>query len=220
MTYKRTNKTKKKIETLFSFIDSNNFYDLADSDRWQGFRLLKKDNTAEHTHYVTLFVLFICRALGLSAEDTIKVLQYAILHDFDETYSGDVRHPFKYNPFNGPQVRAAIDAYTNHRLTSLKSGLFNDVLKEIPKLHDNPKFHKIVKLGDWMSMYYWLDRERKCGNKFVVPHLKYCVSSIVSLGLDFESLFGIDNQISKDIKQQQIQNRLWQLQQQPSAPRN
>lgn len=213
-----TKTAKERAETLFNFIDNNNFYDLADSDRWQGFRLLKKDNTAEHTHYVTLFALFICKALGLSKEDTLLVLQYAILHDFDETYSGDVRHPFKYNSFNGTQVREAIDNYTKHRISSLKPNVFSDILKQIPELHDNVRFHKIVKLGDWMSMYYWLERERLCGNKFVVKHLKYCVSNIVSLGLEFESIFGKDNRISSDIKKQVTENRLWQQTQKPKSP--
>lgn len=201
---------KKNNESLFDFIVESEFYDLADSERWQGFRFMRKDTTAEHSFFVALFGLFICKALELHPEETAKVLKLCLLHDFDEIYTGDVRHPFKYNDFNGDKVRESLHNYSRHRLEGLPDNIYTDILKEIPRLQSNDRLYKICKLCDWMSMYYHLEREMSCGNKTVEKHLKYCLRAIEKLGKDFESLFGIQNKISANINNKLKTDKLWQ----------
>ena len=53
---------------------------------------LYKENVAEHSYYVTLFAMFIARYLRESgtAVDISKAMSFAVMHDAEESFLGDV----------------------------------------------------------------------------------------------------------------------------------
>ena len=53
---------------------------------------LYKENVAEHSYYVTLFAMFIARHLACSGEvvDVGKAMSFAVMHDAEESFLGDV----------------------------------------------------------------------------------------------------------------------------------
>lgn len=68
--------------------------------------VLHSENVAEHSYYVTLYALYVTAWVnnqkvtefkGKPVVDLEKVLIRAIIHDTDESISGDFQRPFKYS---------------------------------------------------------------------------------------------------------------------------
>jgi 5'-deoxynucleotidase YfbR-like HD superfamily hydrolase len=71
--------------------------DLAHVPRWGICRTAHRQSVAEHSYYVTLYTVAICRMLELDPEQMVVAVQVALTHDMDETMSGDIPAPWKVN---------------------------------------------------------------------------------------------------------------------------
>lgn len=76
------------------------FFDrMSDVIRYSGTKVLNKENLAEHTYYVSIIADGIAEDLEkrFALEiDRYKVLKYAMYHDIEEIFTGDIVSPVKY----------------------------------------------------------------------------------------------------------------------------
>ena len=149
--------------------------------RWNGLNRIKDETVAHHSYIVAFFSRILAEEIFEDNEMKFLILSYALSHDYDEIFTGDILNPFKYNEFNGNEVRGVIDDFLKFKIEqkfntdSATDKMFRDVLNKtiIP-----PIARKIVKIADWISMYFYLKKERQLGNMGVDPQNRHCIQNI------------------------------------------
>lgn len=78
----------------------NGFFDrMSDVVRYSWTKVLKKENLAEHSYYVSIISDCIVEDIEKNFEikiDKYKVLKYALYHDIEEIFTWDIVSPVKY----------------------------------------------------------------------------------------------------------------------------
>ena len=164
---------------IFDEIFSDPDYDqLNNLVRWNGLNRNNNESVAHHSFIVAWFARIIVEELLPRGEEPFKlaVTTYAIFHDFDEMFSGDITHEVKYNSYNGAKIKELIDDFCVHMTKQKFDGstpssfmLRNYLLGQIP-----PEVKSIVKLADWLSMAFYVKKEIKLGNKDLYEQYDYC----------------------------------------------
>jgi hypothetical protein len=70
-------------------------YRLGTTYRWQVVHLSKKQTVAEHSYFTTVLFMRFAEICFLNNLSKWKGLEYALLHDADEAWSGDIPGPLK-----------------------------------------------------------------------------------------------------------------------------
>jgi len=73
----------------------NDLYRLADIKRWHIVRMDQKQSVAEHCYFVSLLAMRLASAIGAPVG---RCVQYALLHDAPEAWTGDIPSPLKDGP--------------------------------------------------------------------------------------------------------------------------
>lgn len=68
---------------------------LGTTKRWSVVHVTREQTVAEHSYMVAMLALRLAEALKLPPETKLKVLTYAMLHDADEAWTGDIASPAK-----------------------------------------------------------------------------------------------------------------------------
>ena len=76
----------------------NDLYRLADIKRWSVVRIDQKQSVAEHSFFVTLLAMRLANAIGAPVG---RIVQYALLHDAEEAWTGDIPAPVKHTLESG-----------------------------------------------------------------------------------------------------------------------
>lgn len=201
------------MESFTKLMLSSKMNNLSCTLRWNGKNVNKGENVAEHSHFVTWVTRIICEHLfigGNSTEAKLDAVTFAIFHEIDEIYSGDVLHNLKYNEFNGYDIRMAIDTYVSKMVMEDFGGdsKHSDMIMN-KVMSPNLTTKHIVKIADWMAMVYFCYREVLMGNSSMSDSSVYCskklndycdlVIEYFQSGIMFP--FAIDISILKEIKE-------------------
>lgn len=153
-----------------------------------------RESVAEHSFKVAVFTRAILEEVFGSDDNIEKSLDIEILrfklncvthalhHDFDEAiFLRDVSHNVKYNKFNGTEIRHAIDVYVRHQFEEDFRGASAD---SYHMMHASviaiPTYVKpVVKLADWLALYYHCKRELSLGNNKFNEVTMYCKQNIL-----------------------------------------
>lgn len=173
---------------IFYNIFKNPMYDqINNMVRWNGISRNKDETVGHHTHIVTFFTRILLEDLFSFLPEEIKnriiadTVTYAMFHDFDESFTGDILHGFKHNSFNGSDVKASIAAYLDQVQTQNfgSDSVFDKMITKYAFKVEIEKYQKsIVKLADWLSMLYYLSKERQLGNKNIDRQWNGCLRSV------------------------------------------
>ena len=168
------------------------------TDRYSSFLRLRNENVAEHICYVALYAHLI--ALDMKHQypevqiDHEKVLSRALVHDLDETISGDINRPFKkFYPGLNDMIKRACEAMMLpilHEMTTCP--------KVVERLHTDMRDAKdktlegyIIHLADFMSVVSYLISEKRRGSTAILE-------DFVASNKDIEKLFlGIPTHLAK-----------------------
>lgn len=133
--------------------------------RWSVVHLLKGQNVAEHQYYTAIYALQILDLL-LGNESGSKeeacfyrdVMAFALVHDLEESYVGDIPGPVKRIIVLDGKMREFTDAENKRRYPSL--------IRYIERGHDeiNDEIRSIVKVASLMDEVMILIQERRMGN--------------------------------------------------------
>lgn len=158
----------------------NKIVTLDNIKQWEERDSVIKESVSQHSFKVSAICVFLLESVTSTdyyqdkrySEFKLKSLEYAILHDFDESVlSRDISHVVKYNNYNGDKVREVLDDYVNHSLKSMGlDKLFNRFKDEKVKL--------FVKLCDWIALYTFIIRNKDMGVNTFEKEMEYCLANI------------------------------------------
>lgn len=185
---------------------SGDFDRLFDTLRWNSSHFAhQRENLASHQYMVGVLANAISIDLSLSAEYRLQVLQYALHHDWDEIFTGDIGHAVKYNSHNGPILRETIDQLVDY---TAKREFIDSATDEsevaiglvLNGQHGYEPFVPMLsKVCDWLSMFFFCVRETRLGNTMFKEKLVYCANSTLGSIDRFWEQFYIDVRMNEDI---------------------
>lgn len=134
--------------------------------RWGLMRNMTDETLSEHSYDVAVLVHALC-SIGNNIfgknHDTGKAVCYALFHDVQEVYTGDMPTPAKYYNDEMRMNYAKIEENaTKQLLSKLPENLlpvYDDLLHP-----ENSEYHAIVKAADKLSAYIKCIEELKCNN--------------------------------------------------------
>lgn len=144
---------------------------------------IKDESVAEHSYFTSYYALVLTTAFMTAEKVELslgKILSRAILHDVDESKSGDFVRHFKY--FD-PQLKKHIEATTEKLMEDSTLKLFSSTRKgeaTVPAgaLHSAWKVAKddtpegdIVAFADFLSVLSYVMNELDCGNRKLLRQL-------------------------------------------------
>jgi 5'-deoxynucleotidase YfbR-like HD superfamily hydrolase len=167
------------MENIFDRIFTDPDFDqLNNLVRWNGLGRINNESVAHHSFIVSWFSRIIVEELLKNNNDQLKleVVTYALFHDFDEMFSGDIGHTVKYNEFNGAKIKKLVDEFcVNMTKDKFKENTPTNLMLRKNLLGDVSDVAKsIVKLADWLSMSYYVQKEIRLGNKNLFVEYDYC----------------------------------------------
>lgn len=149
----------------------------------------QRESVAQHSYKVTVFTNVLLESLFQGQEETIEILRFknecinhAMFHDWDEALIfRDLSHVMKYNNYNGEAIRKVVDDLAEH--LAKQEFIDSDVVggKRVYDgiLPTNKLVHAVVKVADWMSLQYFVDRELRMGNRAFNKENNYCQKSLL-----------------------------------------
>ena len=195
------------IDKIFSDSDLDELNNMV---RWNGANRIKDETVAHHSYIVTMFARLLSEEIFKGdVEAKLMTTTYAIFHDFDEIFTGDINHRVKHNQLNGKKIQFLLDEYVSQKanekfadFSNNSDFIINKILnKDIPN-----HIRKLVKVCDWLSMIYYLVKERNLGNKSLENRYNYCISKFIEscddakVALDFESKITCNFEILEQLK--------------------
>jgi len=152
--------------------------------RWDLNQIIKEETITSHSYWVTFFANVLAEALTKETELKLLIIRYAIIHDFEEIFSGDINHIVKRNKFNGEELTRLLNLFTDYEMKnkfkhSESKKIFIDLFDNEFGKKNESMVKKIVKLCDWISFFRFLLNEYKLGNRTLVNELKYCSKNII-----------------------------------------
>lgn len=128
-----------------------------------------RESLAEHSFYVAYFVMIIGEFLKKHKEniDETKILKMSLIHDMEETISGDILSPFKH--YND-EILQAIGKVNQETIKVVFGDLPDDINNKMIGLWTEESEQKtieaqIVKVADKLSLISKCYEEAKMGNK-------------------------------------------------------
>jgi len=128
------------------------------------------ESVAEHSFYVTYFVCVLCHFLKKAGEDIDenKAIKIALVHDAEESFSGDIIGPFKH--YND-EVLEAIKKVNEETIEEVFENLPKDLSQEFVSLWkedaaQETKEAQVVKVADKLSLISKSYEEIKGGNEY------------------------------------------------------
>jgi len=116
--------------------------------RWLLYDTHNKQTVASHSFYVALLTKDICEEYGLSQEDTLEAIIYALYHDAPEAVTGDVPYSAKRKH---PEIEKALRKAED------------TIYKEL-NIERRDEIKAIVKLADVLEAYHYCKAEVALGN--------------------------------------------------------
>ena len=102
--------------------------------------------------------------------DVGKAVQKALVHDLEESQSGDIIRTFKYR---NPELKAAVDDASEAALKDIIEADFPDFAAEVLDLWRDSKDSsiegRIVAFSDLLTVISFCDEQIKLGNRYMLP---------------------------------------------------
>lgn len=171
-----------KIANIVDVVFSPDFQHFSNIQHWNGTPRNSPISLPHHSWWVSMLTNLICIELNVDDSLRLRCVNYALFHDLDEMFTGDVMHPFKYNGLNGVDIRSSIEDYvfyisnrTFDSKTSVGNHLFN-----VSSVKPDGEIKCIVKLADNLSLLNYCLTEVMSGNRFFDTHMNKCLQLIDS----------------------------------------
>ena len=128
--------------------------DMAYVPRWVILRRHRQQSLAEHSYFVAVYAKQIAELIGY--KDIKEVMWYALIHDIDETITGDIPGPIKRAAFDKKKAEEAMHDVMMHKFGA-------DVLTDLKFTYNEVR--RIVSAADSVEEVCFLMEEMSMGNK-------------------------------------------------------
>jgi len=134
--------------------------------RYSSLPVTRRESVAEHTCFVALFSFAIAKDLEAKGEkvDYGKLLKSALLHDIDESLSGDFLRCVKYGV---PGLHELLDLASTRFIDSIQTQLGIDLIHDWKDAKDSTLEGWIVSVADLLEVVSYIQEELASGNKHV-----------------------------------------------------
>lgn len=143
--------------------------DFSTVPRWTTLRTVQKQNVAEHTFYVIMYARQIVKFLRLSDLILLIVMDQALWHDSEETFSGDTPGPWKRLSEDPDKASLAARRILAARFSDLPIMLPAQWL---------PIVKSVIKIANMVDELMFLSNDFQMGNKNVTGVMANTVARI------------------------------------------
>ncbi len=138
--------------------------------RWGTSHRSHDETVAEHHYYTTLYSMFIALDMMKTHNLTLsKVMVRAMVHDIEESITGDVPRQFKHS---SPAIAFAIEHGAREFVKTVFNDLESNASDSLYEAWAHSKDHsiegRIVKLADFLSVVSYTHQELSSGNKILI----------------------------------------------------
>lgn len=131
-------------------------YRLSDLKRYNNMPRIKSESLAEHQYYCGLILIKLKDyIINLSYAQYCILLQYVLVHDIGELYTGDIPHNVKDDY---PELRTLLERIESEKINSFG---FKDIIMEVEKSED---LKMLFKLCDTIQVIQYCENEKRLGN--------------------------------------------------------
>jgi 5'-deoxynucleotidase YfbR-like HD superfamily hydrolase len=148
---------------VFDFIN-----DLSCTRRWSQAHCLKNESVLEHTAFVAVYSLYLCKKYNIEAE---AVLEKALVHDMEEVIIGDIPSVTKYKDedllchIKSAEIDAAIEISDTIFYSQMFTSWSN--AKNLSTLSG-----QIIAVADCAAVVYKIWQEVQFGSKYFLKFTK------------------------------------------------
>lgn len=131
-------------------------YRLSDLKRYNNMPRIKSESLAEHQYYCALILMKLKDyIINISYSEYCVLLQYLLVHDIGELYTGDIPHNVKEDY---PELRKLLEKIENEKISSFGfDGIINVI--EISE-----KLQMLFRLCDTIQVVQYCENEKRLGN--------------------------------------------------------
>lgn len=151
---------------------------LADVIRFSTCHKVHHESVAEHSYFTALYAMFVCDWIAINQTtlryiDRGQVLSNALVHDVEESITGDINRLFKHSL---PEIKEAIDTGGEYAVQTIMGHLSkNEPLKEKYRMSwriakNDTYSGKIVQFCDYLSVLGYMIRELTNSNVTMRQH--------------------------------------------------
>ena len=129
-----------------------------------------REDVAQHSYFTTLYAMILADLERLDGRkvDVEKLLRIALLHDAEESRTGDIHHPFKHQD---PDFTKSIDDRALQWFEDLMLGLPNSIARDYVEMRRAQQGDStealLVKAADKLEALLWAYEEYLLGNEHV-----------------------------------------------------
>jgi putative hydrolases of HD superfamily len=131
-----------------------------------------QESVAEHSHFVAMITRTICYALEQASHpvDTLRAVDLAMIHDYEEAISGDIISTFKHSD---PEFTELLERLTDKAIDQVFEGLPHELAEYYTDLwrgHNAGSLEgQIVSVADKLAGLAFTHEQLQMGNQFMEP---------------------------------------------------
>lgn len=157
------------------------FLRMAEITRFSSWPVHHKESVAEHSWFVTMLAWGIARSVGLNDHDIDTTIKRAIVHDLDESLTGDFVRSFKHsNPLLKTAIRTNAESGMARAVIDFPHAVRDDISSHWTKAKYNDLPGAIVELSDLWSVIIYGRREFMLGNNYGLSIMRECEAWITA----------------------------------------
>lgn len=131
-------------------------YRLSDLKRYNNMPRIKSESLAEHQYYCALILIKLKEyIINISYQSFSILLQYLLIHDIGELYTGDIPHNVKEDY---PDLKTILEQIEHDKISSIG---FEDIISVIEK---DERLKLLFKLCDTIQVVQYCENEKRLGN--------------------------------------------------------
>lgn len=146
------------MSNLLKKANRKKIYNLSSLIRYNHLMHARSENVAEHSFYVALYTMELCRILELSDHERMCAVERAIIHDVHEVVTSDIPHNVKQH---FPVIRTELEKFEK----MYNDEVFTKHNREYSNLDRKDLIDNIVCFADVLSVLQYAENEISFGNK-------------------------------------------------------
>ena len=150
--------------------------------------MFAQESVAEHSHYVAMIARLICYTLEQAGRpiDTLRAVDLAMIHDYEEAISGDIISTFKHSD---PELLELLDRLTGRAIDEVFASLPDDLAQyyaELWRQHGAGAIEgQVVSVADKLASLSFAHEQLRMGNQFMEPIYRRFVWLIGTIPFDW-----------------------------------
>jgi putative hydrolase of HD superfamily len=150
--------------------------------------MFAQESVAEHSHFVAMITRIICHVLDQVGHpvDTLRAVDLALIHDYEEAISGDIISTFKHSD---PELQGTLERLTDRAIDRVFEPLPTELSAyfiELWRGHNSGSIEgQVVSVADKLAGLSFAQEQLRMGNQFMEPVYRRFVWLIGTIPYDW-----------------------------------